>query len=94
MNKNAQNNAYAGRDDTHQPEHVHYGRHTEPKQRILPSPGTGTTSFNVLVRHQQYGDYCLDMVEVTITNPINAPKIAPDQGLPVIPQVLPAHLPK
>jgi hypothetical protein len=31
---------------------------------------------------------------IAMNSPIKEPKIAPDQGLPVIPQVLPEHLPK
>lgn len=38
--------------------------------------------------------YAFDITDAAISKPIMAPKIAPDQGLAVIPQVLPVHLPK
>jgi hypothetical protein len=38
--------------------------------------------------------YVLDITAVAMSNPIIVPKIAPDQGLAVMPQVLPEHLPK
>jgi hypothetical protein len=41
-----------------------------------------------------YCGYVLETAIEAISNPITAPKIAPDQGLAVIPQVLPEHLPK
>lgn len=39
-------------------------------------------------------DYVLETVNTAISSPVKAPKIAPDQGLAVTPQVLPTHLPK
>jgi hypothetical protein len=41
-----------------------------------------------------FSGYALDMTTMAISNPIIVPKIAPDQGLAVMPQVLPEHLPK
>ena len=38
--------------------------------------------------------YAFDITDAAISKPIMAPNIAPDQGLAVIPQVLPVHLPK
>ena len=35
----------------------------------------------------------MDRTDTAIIRPSNEPKIAPDQGFAVIPQVLPAHLP-
>ena len=39
-------------------------------------------------------NYALDTASAAMNNPNNAPKTAPDQGLAVIPQVLPVHLPR
>lgn len=39
-------------------------------------------------------NYDLEAVAIAISSPSIAPKMAPDQGLEVIPQVLPVHLPK
>lgn len=38
--------------------------------------------------------YVFDTAAIAMSKPIIAPNIAPDQGLAVMPQVLPAHLPK
>jgi len=43
--------------------------------------------------YELLGDYVFDTT-MAISKPVIAPKIAPDQGLAVMPQVLPAHWPK
>ena len=41
-----------------------------------------------------YSQGSVDVNEATIINPNSKPKIAPDQGFEVMPQVLPAHSPR
>ena len=84
--------------------HLYYGRHTSKRdllsinrslkatERITKACKLRASMLHMLAASP--AGYVFDTISTAISKPTSAPNIAPPQGLAVIPQVLPAHLPK